>query len=73
MHIETLRANMEDARERMDNKALPFNTRLAARSMFHHCMRRIGTMERGGIEDDEPGAILIGYSELALHKSKKRG
>jgi hypothetical protein len=63
--LEYLREEMNAARERADNKALPAHIRHASESMFWHCYRRVGTMERSGAVEDEPGHYMVQHSELA--------
>lgn len=58
-----LREEMESAYRIMNDKTKPFNVRRAARHRWHHCMIRVGTMERGGFDEDEPGHYLRGYGE----------
>lgn len=70
--LEYLREEMQAARERADNKALPAHIRHASESMFWHCCRRVGTMERGGTTSDEPGHYMVQHSELAHVAGSKK-
>lgn len=64
--LEYLREEMARAAEIMDDTSKPFDVRRAARSRFWHCEKRVGTMERGGLTDDEPGTFMLGYSEIGI-------
>lgn len=69
--LEYLQECMADALRRMDDPARPAHERRAARSMFWHCEKRVGTMERGGFTEDDPGHFMMGYSEVGKSSRAK--
>jgi len=64
--LEYLRQEMLEARRRADDKSLPAFVRHKSDAMFWHLVKRVGTLERGGMteEPDIKYANLIGYREL---------
>jgi hypothetical protein len=56
----------------MDDKSKPPEVRRAARARFWHCEKRVGTMERGGYTEDDPGHYMLGYSELGFTSASKK-
>lgn len=70
--LDYLQEEMQRAFEVMDDRAKPAHIRNAARARFWHCKKRVGTMQRGGLTHDEPGYLLIGYSEQQFYRDSKR-
>lgn len=69
--LDYLREEMASALAVMEDTSKPSETRRAARARFWHCEKRVGTMERGGRTEDDPGHILLGYSELGYSRAPK--
>lgn len=69
--LEYLREEMASALAIMDDKSKPTEVRRAARARFWHCEKRVGTMERGGFTEDDPGHFMPGYSELGFASAAK--
>lgn len=70
--LDYLREEMAAALAIMDDTSKPSHERNAARSRFWHCEKRAGAMERGGFTEDEPGHMLIGYSEIGIPSVPKK-
>lgn len=64
--LEYLKQEMETARKRADDKSLPATLRHASDAMFWHLIKRVGTLERGGLTEESniKYANLIGYREI---------
>lgn len=78
--LEYLREEMAAAFVAMDDKSKPSEYRRAARARFWHLEKRVGTMERGGLEEDNgedwnpvtpAGWPLLGYSETGFRTKGK--
>ena len=70
--LEYLREEMASALAIMDDTSNPSHVRNAARSRFWHCEKRVGTMVRGGLTEDDPGHFMLGYSELGFASAPKK-
>lgn len=70
--LDYLREEMASALAIMDDTSKPSHVRNAARSRFWHCEKRAGAMERGGFTNDEPGHMLLGYSEIGISSAPQR-
>lgn len=61
--LEYMREVMNEARRIADDRSQPAHVRHAADARFWHCVKRFGTMERGGLTHDEPGHYMKGYRD----------